>query len=382
MNILLDFIPFQFAGGIGGAATFTKAVTDETVSRKGNAKLYAMYDSSLQEGLLYNVFDYAKANDINLLDISKERIADIIRKYKIDTMFISIGQFFAAYDLNDISCKTIMFIHDIFDVERNDNDIDKMLERKDLNVISRLKRRIAVSLNIWKKRSEKKYAKILPLYRADNTVAYTVSNYTQNSLEYYFGIPKDKIHVCYPPLRHMPKNEDVENSCLKNLISSNEPYLLFMGANREYKNFAILMKVFPQIRRIYPQLKLLTLSWSKKTMDGQIDIPFLSDSDLRNAYANAKALIFPSFFEGFGYPPVEAIGLGTPVVASNVTSIPEVTGNSCISFSPFYPADLYRAIIEAVENGDKYKANMTEQYNKIVNRQISDLKELTDNILN
>lgn len=383
MNILLDFIPFQFAGGIGGAASFTKAVTDALLRRRNNgARFYAMYDSTMQFGKLYNVFDYAKSNGIVLLDIASNRIAELIMEYNINTMFISIGQFFASYDLSGIRCKTIMFIHDIFDMERNDNGIDKMLVRKDLGVISRLKRYVAVSMGIWKRRSLAKYSKILPLYDADNTMAYTVSEYTRNSLEYYFGIPKKKIHVCYSPLREMPNEENIENSKLRDLISNDIPYLLFMGANREYKNFNLLIKVFPKVRCLYPQLRLLTLSWNKRPIEGQIDVPYLSDSDLRHAYANAKALIFTSFFEGFGYPPVEAMKFGTPVVASNVTSIPEIVGNSCISFSPFYPADLYRAIIEAIEHGEKYQIGMADQYKKIAERQVSDLNILIDNILN
>lgn len=381
-NILLDFIPFQFAGGVGGAPSFTKAVVDAVIDRRGNNNLFALYDSSLPKGKLYDSVALARENGITLFDLSRQRIADVVEQNHIDTFFISIGQFYAGYDLSGIGCKTIMFIHDIFDVERNDNDIDRMLVLKYLPLKDRIKRYLAVRLGIWKRRANKKYAKILPLYCADSTCAYTVSEYTRNSLEYYFGIPKEKVSVCYSPLREMPVVADIENSTLKRLVANKEKYVLFLAANREYKNFNLMLKVFPRLRANYPDLKLLTLGWNYATIEGQVNILMLSDADLRHAYLNACVLVFPSLFEGFGYPPVEAMQLGTPVAASNVASIPELLKGSCVTFSPFYPADFYRAVVEALEHGEQYKAGMAERYYEISRRQASDFGKLIDNILN
>ena len=126
---------------------------------------------------------------------------------------------------------------------------------------------------------------------------------------------------------------------------------------------------------------MLTLKYGHSTHQRHIDIPFLSESDLEQAYHHAYALVFASYFEGFGYPPIEAIKHGTPVVASNVTSIPEILGEAGVYFSPFYPADLYRALRLVIENRDIRKSEIERQVGKIRQRQQEDLHKLVDQIL-
>ena len=128
MNILLDFIPLQFNKGIGGAATFAKKVCDEVISQKdADTKLFATYDSTVETSRLYNHEYIAKQANITLIDISAIPISFAIEQNKIDVFFIAIGQFYARYNLTGIECKVVMFIHDIFDIERNDNLIDLAL---------------------------------------------------------------------------------------------------------------------------------------------------------------------------------------------------------------------------------------------------------------
>jgi glycosyltransferase involved in cell wall biosynthesis len=122
------------------------------------------------------------------------------------------------------------------------------------------------------------------------------------------------------------------------------------------------------------------LNYGHSTHQQHIDIPFLSDSDLEHAYKNAHALVFGSFFEGFGYPPIEAMRYNTPCVASNVTSIPEILGNAGIYFSPFYPADLYRAIKEVLNDRDCRHEQMQHRYVEVSERQREDLKLLVNEI--
>ena len=90
--------------------------------------------------------------------------------------------------------------------------------------------------------------------------------------------------------------------------------------------------------------------------------------------------MFGSFFEGFGYPPIEAARYGTPTVASNVTSIPEILGDAGIYFSPFYPADLYRAVKTVLADRDSYVRKASLRYEQIVLRQKEDLSALIKEI--
>ena len=383
-NILIDMLPFQHPSGVGGALSFTKTVYDRLFSRltPGNA-VFGVYDSTKGTARQYNLLEYVKSHQINLLDISKNKISGMIRTNSIDTFFIAFGQFYEGYDLTGIDCKTIIFIHDIFDIERCDNYIDLTITDYFIeNWIKRLKRVANLLSGRYRRMADKRYKDIIPLYASERTIAYTVSEYSANALKYYFPEIKKDIRVCYSPTRAKGGAKEIENAKLKKLVDSGRPYLFMIAANRVYKNPAILSKVYKRLREEGTDISLVTLKYGRTLDSGHIDIEFLSDSDMDKAYQHALALVFPSFFEGFGYPPVEAFVHGTPAIVSNVTSIPEIVGDAAICFSPFYPADLYRAIHLLLKNPDLKKKEIEERHLYIAKRQNEDLelliKEITE----
>lgn len=383
MNILLDLIPFQYLGGVGGAASFTKRVCDEVIKRrKPGVTLFALVDSSLPEGRQYNYKDYVRQYGLTIADRAKTPLSTLIAQNSIDTFFIAMAQFHEESDLDGVKCKTIMFIHDIFDVERNDSLIDLMLFKD--SKYSRwysFKRFFCLVTGRWHKAAKRRYARLMPLYSAPSTIPYTVSEYTRSSLLYYFPELKDNPpRVCYSPLKETKVSTNIENEKLRGLVASGEPFLLFLAADREYKNVELMLKVFPRLRRDYPTLHLLTLKLGRTICPEHIDIDFLSDSDLEQAYSNARALVFPSFFEGFGYPPVEAMRYGTPSVVANVTSIPEVMEQAAEYFSPFYPADLYRALRQVLDHREQYSQRMSERWTQLRSVQEEQLRRLIEEI--
>ena len=102
---------------------------------------------------------------------------------------------------------------------------------------------------------------------------------------------------------------------------------------------------------------------------------------LEHAYKNAYVLAFTSYFEGFGYPPVEAMKYGTPTVASNVTSIPEILGDAAVYFSPFYSADLYRALKEVLQDRNLRNEQIQRRKEHIAQIQEEHLSQLIEEIL-
>lgn len=384
MNILLDFIPLQHNGGIGGAASFTKAVCDEVCLRScSDDSLFAVYDSSQPIGKQYNYQEYAQQHGIQLLDLAKATISQHVAKHGINTFFLPIGQFYEKYSLDGINCKVVMGIHDICDVERVDNHIELVIHDRMAETRWRwVKRMINTVSGRFNRQQQAIYNHIMPLCSAPNTVVFTVSEYTRNALNYYFPQLVDKnIHICYSPTRKVALLPEVENKTLREIIAGGRPYLLMLAANRRFKNAHTLTKVFIRLQADYPDLYLITTKYGHTIHSHHIDIPFLSDSDLEHAYQHAYALVFGSFFEGFGYPPIEAMRHGTPCVASNVTSIPEILGDAGIYFSPFYPADMYRAIKSVLTERDCRKEQMTRRFAEISQRQEDDLKKLIDEIL-
>lgn len=384
MNILIDFLPFQHPNGAGGVLSFAKAVYDKLIERASlESCIYALYDSTKIIGIQYNYCEYALKNDITLIDIKNRKIAEIVEKYAIDVFFIAVGQFYAGYDVVGITCKTIMFIHDIFDIERCDNKIDLCLhDAQNEGIIKWSKRIINVISGRYGRLTRKRYNNIKPVYSSPKTLLYTVSEYSANALRYYFpDIDKD-IHVCYSPLRTVTDTLDIQNEILKETIQSGKKYFFMVAANRIYKNPENVMKAFRRLWNEGCDTFLVTLKYGKTICNKHIDIDFLSDSDMTHAYKHAQALIFSSFFEGFGYPPIEALEQGTLTIASNVTSIPEILGEAGIYFSPYYPSDIFKAIKTVITGNGIDKEKMEKQFEKIRSRQQMDLDNLINSILN
>ena len=119
-----------------------------------------------------------------------------------------------------------------------------------------------------------------------------------------------------------------------------------LAANRPEKNPEKVLAAFKKYsEQVDKDSYIITTGKIEKHFENHIVLPYLSDSDLMNAYKYCYAFIFPSFFEGFGYPPMEAMKFGKPVLASNVTSIPEILGGAAMFFSPYYESDIYRCLV-------------------------------------
>jgi glycosyltransferase involved in cell wall biosynthesis len=137
-----------------------------------------------------------------------------------------------------------------------------------------------------------------------------------------------------------------------------KPYILFVGARTPYKNFIGLLESYASSARLSNDFNLLVLGggfFTKSELQKMRDLHLSSqqvrhvnaDLDLLNTYyQHASAFIYPSLYEGFGLPPLEAMANGCPVVSSNAGPLPEINGNAAEYFNP---ADR-SAMIEAIEN--------------------------------
>ena len=137
------------------------------------------------------------------------------------------------------------------------------------------------------------------------------------------------------------------------------PYLFYVGNHKPHKNLPRLLEAFAGAD-IDGELRLVLTGQAEEPLARQVrqlsldqrvvfagDIP---DEELPGYYRGASALLIPSLHEGFGLPAVEAMACGTPVVAANTTSLPEVVGNAALSVDPYDAAAISRAIQEIVGN--------------------------------
>jgi len=177
----------------------------------------------------------------------------------------------------------------------------------------------------------------------------TISEYSKQDIISFYNISPDKIdnvscgiNSNFSPL----SSEQVE--IIKTRISSGNPYFFFVGSMHPRKNIKRLMQAFQlfkeQIRSDFKLLIAGSILWSKGEIEEEYnsnkyrsDIHFLgrlSDKELAETLGASYALSFVPIFEGFGLPIVEAFQAGVPVISSNVSSMPEVSGNAAIQVNP------------------------------------------------
>lgn len=186
-----------------------------------------------------------------------------------------------------------------------------------------------------------------------------VSAATKRDLMDYLNVPEEKITVIH---------NGVDHQVFKPLQKQDgsgprSPYLLYVGSERPRKNFGVLLRAFAQVKKQGHPFDALTLlkvgpagrseAFRKATLAEtrrlgiERDIQFiehLSDAELAVIYSNAVALVFPSLYEGFGLPIVEAMACGCPVITSNVSSLPEISGSAALLVNPHDSAAIAEAI--------------------------------------
>jgi glycosyltransferase involved in cell wall biosynthesis len=146
------------------------------------------------------------------------------------------------------------------------------------------------------------------------------------------------------------------------------PYLLYVGSRNGYKNFIRFIKAYatPKIKNYFDLVMFGggRLNDQELSLFGKLKIPRDSfqqvngdDAELAGYYKNASLFIYPSLYEGFGIPPLEAMNYGCPVACSNTGSIPEIVGNAAILFDP-YSIDAMRYNIISILYNDKIKSSL------------------------
>lgn len=213
---------------------------------------------------------------------------------------------------------------------------------------------------------------------ADKIVA--ISQSTRNDIIKYYDIAPEKIEViyqaCNPVFWQKQSQEMVANTLAKTYLPS--AYLLYVGSIIPRKNLLTLLKAYSFLPKSL-QIPLVVVgngSSYKREMQtyclraGLEQLIIWKDNvqdnnELQALYQGAKAFIYPSVFEGFGLPVAEALLCGTPVITSNVSSLPEAAGPSSFCINPLSAEEIANAIATVLTNS-KRAAQMSEEGEKYV----------------
>ena len=132
--------------------------------------------------------------------------------------------------------------------------------------------------------------------------------------------------------------------------SSTGPFLLYPARAWPHKNHGRLFEAFALLRRDRPDLRLVLTNYEGPTPDGVESRGRVSQDEIAELYRSAAALVFPSLYEGFGQPPLEAMACGCPVACSNVASLPEVVGDAARLFDPTRPDEIAAAVADVLRD--------------------------------
>jgi len=228
-------------------------------------------------------------------------------------------------------------------------------------------RRGSFQLKLTVRRTAKKAARIA-----------TVSEYSRQDLLDIYKLPPEKVVVTYNGVESsFTTQPSVQNEVeeIRRRFGISRDFLLAVGSLQPRKNLVRLIRAYARLRSerqdFRPQLVIVGRKlWlaneifdevkKQRWADDVILTGYVADEDLPALYRAARAFVYPSLFEGFGLPPLEAMACGTPVVTSDVSSLPEIAGDAALLIDPNDERALANALIEVVNN-DRLRAELREK---------------------
>lgn len=205
-------------------------------------------------------------------------------------------------------------------------------------IFARYPRNFTFAFRTW-------YQIMTRLYARTARVFATVSKHSAAEIASYYNIPLSKIEVIPESGEHILQHES-DYSLHEKFGLETDSYFIAVSSMTENKNFRSIVKAVQE--RGPSPFKFVVVGGSNarifgaKTMDlhGAIEVGYVSDGQLRALYENAACFVFPSFYEGFGLPPLEAMCCGCPVLVSNTTALPETCGQAALYCDPYSTQDI------------------------------------------
>jgi len=205
----------------------------------------------------------------------------------------------------------------------------------------------------------------------------TDSNFSKKELIELYKIDPKKIEVIYGGVPELPEvNDEIIKKTLKK-FKIDKPYFFYVGGQRPHKNLLGLIEAFKIFQKNYNFLLVIGGKKDKTFLDLEKEIKkiqlegkiiltdTLSREEIVALYKKTKALTFPSFYEGFGLPILEAQSLGAPVLTSNTSSLPEVAGDAALYVNPYSIEDIAKGMGKIAFNESLRKDLIQRGYENI-----------------
>jgi len=248
--------------------------------------------------------------------------------------------------LRRLKCKTVIAVHDVF--HKVDTSFHPFLYRKYVDLL-------------------------LPISLRHSDCVITVSRSSKNDIQKYFGVADDKLHVIYLGVDEALQETRLtseEYDRVRKRYSLPDEFILYIGVIENRKNIEAVLAV-ADIMKGKSAVPLLL--FGRLGHDGRLLLRkitsrdnvaykgFVEERDLPIVFKLAKAFFFPTFYEGFGLPVLEAMKCGVPVVTSNTSSIPEIVGQSALTYSPTDYQGFAEALLSILADSDLRSRMITNE---------------------
>jgi glycosyltransferase involved in cell wall biosynthesis len=210
------------------------------------------------------------------------------------------------------------------------------------------------------------YATLVPLICSRASQLVSVSQFSRAEISRWFGVPASRLSVCYEGAEHIltePANETVLD---QNRLRGAR-YVLAVGMGPANKNLEVLLDGFaraalPDVHLVLTGRRAAHVYGGAATdlPDGAIHVGHVSDAELRGLYEHALALVYPSSYEGFGLPPLEAMACGCPVIVSDQAALLEVSGDAACVVGIKDPQALANSLVR-FSSDEPYRAEFAKR---------------------
>lgn len=402
-NILVDL--FFCQPGFHGGGEYGKSVFRNLVRRvedRPDVQVWAALDPRLFIDSW--VWELCRAHRVRLVDVrSFDAIAALVNRDIFDAFFCPAIVVYTGYEYMkraggaiSFACQRTRVVGGLLDIR----DLELYLDRGRV-----LRHRRGLRLMPQSAMSEAELAEESAAYaaRAEDlrrmyvgicecrsvSALVTLSEYAHASMIRHVGACAQGVIVAYPPLKPQPHAVPFTD---RDLAGRDRQFALVVNAAREEKNAAAVVRAFESLfadDRIRDgfRVALVGLSaWSDIGIervaqpDRFVLLPHLAPEHLEDLYGRAAFLVYASLGEGFGYPPLEAMTHGTPSLASDVTSLPEVLGDAAMYCDPYDLASIREGILRILSDGVD-AALMERRSAAVAARQAADADRLIDLLL-